>query len=143
MNIATSIASIPNFERFVPAIQRTLSGESPMESANQPLTEDQLTIRQLRREMMSLDTRSLGEIAIQMQNAQRPFMEYWTTNHPGQPRPGRIVHTDGSFTIITSTAQRDEVMNGFKMQWLTDIFTAFNAQNGNNNGSGSGFNILA
>jgi len=141
MNIASSVASIPNFERFIPAIQRTLSGESPMESANQPLTEDQLTLRQLNREMQSLDNRSLGQIARDMQDAQRPFMDYWTTNHPGQGRPGRIIQADGSFTIVTSAAQRDEVMNNMKTQWLTDILSAFNAhRNGFSvSGSGGGF----
>ncbi|MCL2250180.1 MAG: hypothetical protein FWC13_13060 [Oscillospiraceae bacterium] len=141
MNISSSIQNIPNFERFIPAIQRTLSGESPMESANQPLTEDQLTLRQLNREMQSLDNRSLGQIARDMQNAQRPFMDYWTTNHPGQGRPARFIHADGTFTIINSAAERDEFLNTFKRDWLTEVLDTFNSLRGNSGFQVPGSNI--
>lgn len=126
-DVAGRIANIPNLEQYEAMIQRFLSGESEMESADKPLTEDQIALRQLMREYQRTDTRSLSQIQGDMQKANNNFREYWQSSGNTGPMPGRLLFPDGSFKIFGSKEEKDEYMKGQKMDFLKNAMSVIKA----------------
>lgn len=127
-DIAGRIANIPNLEKYEDVIQRFISGESEMESADKPLTDDQIALRQLMREYGRTNTQSMSQIAGSMKQASKNFMDYWFSSGNKGPMPGRILSADGSFKIFNSKAEKDEYMKNQKMNFLKSVMSVINTQ---------------
>lgn len=127
-DVSGRIANIPNLEQYEALIQRFLSGESEMESADKPLTEDQIALRGLMREYQRTDTRTLSQIKGDMQKASNNFLDFWQSSGNTGPMPGRLLSSDGSFKIFNSKAEKDEYMKTQKMDFLSNVMSVINSK---------------
>lgn len=134
------ILSIPNVAQYEELIGRFLSGESEMESAGKPLTEDQIALRQLMRTYRSTDTRTVGQMQSDMQTASKNFLEYWKANGNGNPPPARMIAPDGSFQILNSKDDLRTAINRETMGLLEKIMSVIQSQKSSSN-SDAGKNI--
>lgn len=141
-NIAGRIANIPNLEQYEDLIQRFISGESEMESAGKPLTDDQIALRGLMREYMRTDTRSMSQIAVNMKQASKNFMDYWFSSGNKGPVPGRMLSADGSFKIFNSKEEKDEYIKNQKMDFLKNVISIINAKKNDNAKKDKSFDIV-
>lgn len=137
------ILSIPSLEQYEELIGRFLSGESEMESAGKPLTEDQIALRQLMRTYRSTDTRTVFQMQSDMQSANKNFLEYWKANGNGNPPPARIISMDGSFQIFNSKDDFRTAINKETMGLLEKIMSVIQSQKSGTAASSSGVDIKA
>ena len=141
-----NLSKIPDIDRFIPAIKRTLSGESATEGRG-PLTEDQLTLRKLNREvgMLSGPLECPHVMTIAENSAQKAFAA--VRNHVKEHMPGHtgrvwaVLGLNNTVTIVNNMRERDEALGNVKREWLTELMNAFEAQgifvnNGDGNNSG-------
>ena len=116
-----NLSKIPDIDRFIPAIKRTLSGESATEGSG-PLTEDQITLRKLNRELGTL---------------------FGVPSFYGEPQiiKGQIMSENAIITLSGNRAERDEAVGNAKRNMLRELLDALEAQgifvnNGDGNNSG-------
>lgn len=133
--LAERIKNIPNLEQYEDLIQRFLSGESELEvmgEGHKPLTEDQIALRGLMRELRRTDTRSMSQVAADMQQASKNFINYWQSNGNSGPPPARAYSADGSFQIFNSQDERNEHLKKNTMSLLETMMSVIKA--GKNSG---------